>query len=248
MFELDGKVALITGGTRGIGIAYAKHVLAAGGKVVVNGRSGTDESEALISEFGHDRVALELADVSKPAEATSLVEAAGKKFGRLDVLCHAAGGPAGGKATEISPEDWNAAFDIHVHAAFHLFRAAHPHLAKEGGAVILVSSVAGIRGCPGTVAYQTVKGALIPFAKALAFDHASEGIRVNVIAPGIIRTRFHDGMSPEAKKHNLENRILVGREGTVDDVASAMMELTRNGFVTGEVFVVDGGMSMRVTG
>ena len=131
---------------------------------------------------------------------------------------------------------------------FHLFRAAHPYLAKEGGAVVLVSSVAGLRGCPGTVAYQTVKGALIPLAKALAFDHAVEGIRVNVLAPGIIRTRFHQAMTETAKAHNLANRIPLRREGTVDDVASAALELIRNDFITGEIVTVDGGMSMRITG
>ncbi len=119
-----------------------------------------------------------------------------------------AGGPAPGKIVDLTPEAWANAFAVHVHPVFHLFRAAHPYLVKEGGAVVLVSSVAGLRGCPGTVAYQTVKGALIPLAKALAFDHAAEGIRVNVLAPGIIRTRFHQAMTEAAKAHNLANRIL----------------------------------------
>ena len=140
------------------------------------------------------------------------------------------------------------AFAIHVHAVFHLFRQAHPFLAKQGGAVLLVSSVAGLRGCPGTVAYQTVKGALLPMARALAFDHAHEDIRVNVIAPGIIRTRFHDAMTDTAKAHNLANRIPLRREGTVEDVATAALELMCNQFITGELITVDGGMSMRITG
>jgi 3-oxoacyl-[acyl-carrier protein] reductase len=248
MYDIAGKLAVITGGTRGIGLGIARHLLAAGGKVVVNGRNATEEAGALQATYGEDRVAVDLCDVSVPAEAAGLIERSAKHFGRLDILVHAAGGPAPGKITELTPEAWANAFAVHVHPVFHLFRAAHPHLAKEGGAVVLVSSVAGLRGCPGTVAYQTAKGALIPLAKALAFDHAVEGIRVNVLAPGIIRTRFHQAMTEAARAHNLANRIPLRREGTVDDVASAALELIRNDFMTGEIVTVDGGMSMRVTG
>lgn len=248
MYDVQGKVALITGGTRGIGLALARDLLQAGANVLVNGRSATPEADGLVREYGKDRVVFRQGDVADPSVAAGAVADAEGRWGRLDILVHSAGGPAPGKITDVSPEAWSEAFNIHVHPVFHLFRAAHPLLAREGGAVILVSSVAGLRGCPGTVAYQTVKGALIPLARALAFDHAPENIRVNVIAPGIIRTRFHDSMSEAAKAHNLDKRIPLRREGTIEDVASAMMELVRNDFITGEVLTVDGGMSMRVTG
>lgn len=248
MYDIADKLAVITGGTRGIGLAIGAAILAAGGRVVLNGRAETEEATALSARFGPARVAVELGDVSDPKQATALVEKAGERFGRIDILIHAAGGPAPGKVIDLTPEAWMNAFAIHVHPVFHLFRAAHPYLKREGGAVLLVSSVAGIRGCPGTPAYQTVKGALIPLAKALAFDHAREKIRVNVINPGIIRTRFHDTMSEEAKAHNIANRILLGREGTVEDVAEAAMAMLTNDFITGESITVDGGMSMRVTG
>ncbi len=97
------------------------------------------------------------------------------------------------------------AFAVHVHPVFHLFQAAQPFLVRQGATVLLVPSVAGLCGCPGSVAYQTVKCALIPMARALAFDHASQGIRVNVIAPGIIRTWFHQKMTDAAKAHNIAN-------------------------------------------
>ena len=247
MYSVAEKVALVTGGTRGIGLALCRLLLANGSKVVMNGRTVTDEASALVNEFGKDRVACICADVSVPSEAARLVDSAAELFGRLDILVHSAGGPAPGKAIDLDTETWMKTFDIHVHPVFHLFRAAHPSLAKEGGAMLLVSSVAGLRGCPGTVAYQTVKGALIPLARALAFDHAAEGIRVNVVAPGIIRTRFHEKMTEEAKKHNIANRIPLRREGSVEDVAEACLELIRNEFVTGEVMTIDGGMSMRMT-
>jgi 3-oxoacyl-[acyl-carrier protein] reductase len=248
MYEIADKLAVITGGTRGIGLGIAQYLLEAGGKVAINGRTATEEAIALQAKYGADRVTIDLCDVSVPAEATGLVERAAKRFSRLDILIHSAGGPAPGKIVDLTPEAWTGAFAIHVHPVFHLFRAAHPYLARKGGAVVLVSSVAGLRGCPGTVAYQTVKGSLIPLAKALAFDHAVEGIRVNVLAPGIIRTRFHQAMTDAAKAHNLANRIPLRREGTVDDVASAALELIRNDFITGEIVTVDGGMSMRITG
>jgi NAD(P)-dependent dehydrogenase (short-subunit alcohol dehydrogenase family) len=248
MYDTSEKVTLITGGTRGIGLALARHLLDAGARVALNGRSATPEADALAAEFGAERVLVAYGDVADPAAVADLVAEAAARWGRLDILVHSAGGAVPGRVTDLTPDAWAAAFDVHVHPVFHLFRAAHPYLAREGGAVILVSSVAGLRGCPGTVAYQTVKGALIPMARALAFDHGAEGIRVNVIAPGIIRTRFHEAMTETTKAHNLANRIPLRREGSVDDVASAAMELIRNDFMTGEVVTIDGGMSMRITG
>lgn len=248
MLDIADKTALITGGTRGIGLAIGRALLEQGGKVVLNGRERTPEADALAKRYGSGRVATELADVSVPDHATRLVDAAAARFGRLDMLVHSAGGPAPGTILDLTTEEWMNAFAIHVHAVFHLFRRAHSFLARQGGGVLLVSSVAGLRGCPGTVAYQTVKGALLPMARALAFDHAKENIRVNVIAPGIIRTRFHAAMTDQAKAHNIDNRIPLHREGTVEDVATAALELLRNEFMTGELITVDGGMSMRITG
>ena len=248
MYDITGTCAVITGGTRGIGLAIGQMILSQGGNVVLNGRSSTPGAEALLAEHGPARVAIMLADVAQPDQATGLIAQAGAAFGRLDILVHAAGGPAGGTVMDLTTDAWMDAFAIHVHPVFHLFRAAQPFLARAGGAVLLVSSVAGLRGCPGSVAYQTVKGALIPLAKALAFDNAAAGIRVNVIAPGIIRTRFQDKMTEAAKAHNIANRIPLRREGSADDVAEAAMSLICNGFITGEVLTIDGGMSMRITG
>jgi len=248
MFDIANKAALITGGTRGIGAALAERLVEAGAAVLITGRSETAESRAVLARLqGKGRAAAHYGDIRGQAAAQAAVAATLAAFGRLDVLVHSAGGAAPGKITDISPENWMAAFDIHVHAVYHLFRAAHPSLAREGGAVVLLSSVAGLRGCPNAVAYQTVKAALPQMARALALDHGGEGIRVNAVAPGIIRTDFHAAMTPVAKAHNIANRIPLHREGTPDDVASLAMELIRNDFITGECFAVDGGMSMRIT-
>ena len=128
MYEIASKLAVITGGTRGIGLGIARHLLEAGGKVVINGRVETEEAGALQAEYGKDRIAIDLGDVSVPAEATGLVGRAAKQFGRLDILVHAAGGPAPGKIVDLTPEAWANAFAIHVHPVFHLFRAAQVKL------------------------------------------------------------------------------------------------------------------------
>ena len=248
MYKIANKLAIITGGTRGIGLAIADALLRSGGSVVLNGRSETDEAAALASEFGPERVMLDFGDVSDPGFVQGLVDRSVKKFGRLDIIVHSAGGPVPGTIVELTTDTWMQAFAIHVHPVFHLFKAAHASLAKEGGSVLLISSVAGLRGCPGSVAYQTVKGALIPLARALAFDNAKSGIRVNVLAPGIVRTRFHSSMQEATKQHNIKNRIPLQREGSTADVAEAAMALITNEFITGEVLTIDGGMSMRITG
>ncbi|MEN1678448.1 MAG: SDR family NAD(P)-dependent oxidoreductase [Planctomycetota bacterium] len=247
--QLEGKRALITGGTRGIGEAIALDFATHGAGVVINSRSRDDAADSAMAKLSSvGRPAEFIAgDVAKPGEVESLVQASVDAFGGLDVLVHNAGGPAPGTIDSVSPETWMNAFDVHVHAAYHLCRFAMPHLRKNSEAVILlVSSVAGIRGCPGALAYGTVKGAILQFTRMLARDLADDNIRVNCVAPGIIRTRFHESMTEETKAHNLANRIPLHREGTVEDVAQVAHLLATNSFITGETYVVDGGTSMQV--
>jgi NAD(P)-dependent dehydrogenase (short-subunit alcohol dehydrogenase family) len=187
------------------------------------------------------------ADSSKPAENTSLVEQTAGQLGRLDVLVHSAGGPVNGGLLQLAPEDWLAAFDVHIHAIFYLCRAAVPLMQKQKeGSIVLISSTAGIRGVHTHVAYQTVKGALPQFARALAREFADDNIRVNCVAPGVIRTRFHAAMTEETRKHNLQNRIPLHREGTSEQVASLIVELATNEYITGQTAVIDGGLTMRI--
>ncbi|HWJ75395.1 MAG TPA: SDR family oxidoreductase [Kaistia sp.] len=243
----ERQVAVITGGTRGIGAAIARALAARGVDLVLFGRNRDAEVDALLTELSAvTTVLFESGDAGDPETAERLVAATLAKFGRIDYLIPAAGGAVPGTAVSISLDAWDEAFRVHVHAPFHLFRAAHAALAKQGGAMLLVSSVAGLRGCPGTVAYQTVKGALPQMGRALARDHGHENIRVNTICPGIIETRFHAAMTPEARQNNLDNRIPLHRFGTSEDVARAAIELLTNPFITGETLVVDGGMSMRM--
>lgn len=247
--QLAGKVCLITGGTRGIGAASAIDLAQRGADVALVGRVLDDEAESVrrsVEETGR-RCLLVSGDMAKPEDAARCVEETVAAFGRLDVLIHSAGGPAPGSLLEITAETWYHAFDVHVHAIFHLCRAAIPHIQKNNeGAIILISSAAGLRGCLGAAAYGVVKGTLIQFTRVLAREMADSNIRVNCVAPGVIRTRFHDSMTPETYKNNIENRIPLHREGTSEQITQVITMLVENDFITGETVTIDGGLTMRI--
>jgi NAD(P)-dependent dehydrogenase (short-subunit alcohol dehydrogenase family) len=169
------------------------------------------------------------------------------RWGRIDILVHAAGAAAPGGFFETTDDSWRQAFDVHVHAVLRLAQAAVPHMIKQGeGAIILIGSSAGLRGCLGSLAYGVAKGALPQFARTLARELADHNIRVNCVSPGVVRTPFQDFLTPEQVENNIRNRIPLHREGTAENVAHAILELVVNDFITGENLVIDGGMSMRI--
>lgn len=246
--EISNKVALVTGATRGIGRAVARELARRGANLVIHGRDPLAAAavRAEILALGR-RCEIVLADAADPACATRCVSAALDPLGGLDILVPCAGAPAPGVLLDVSPEDWYRAFDVHVHAVFHLCRAAAPAmLARGAGAIVLVSSAAGARGCLGALAYGVAKGALPQFARSLARELAASHIRVNCVAPGIIRTAFQDSLSPEQARHNIEHRIPLHREGRPEDVADVVAMLVENDFITGETVAIDGGMTMRI--
>ena len=247
--NLHGKRALITGGTKGIGAAVALDLASCGAELALNARTQDESTEVLvkaIESLGRRCVFLQ-ADMARQEEVESCVEAAAEQLGGLDILIHSAGGPSPGKIEDISVEQWHETFNVHVHAAFHMCKKALPWMKKNSeGAIVLISSAAGIRGCPGALTYGTVKGALLNFTRMLARDVADDNIRVNCVSPGIIRTRFHSAMTSEQQAHNLANRIPLHREGTVEDVAQVVRLLVTNEFMTGESVTIDGGMTMQM--
>jgi NAD(P)-dependent dehydrogenase (short-subunit alcohol dehydrogenase family) len=247
--DLAGKVCLVTGGTRGIGAATALNFAQAGASLVLVARRSDDaaaKTRATIEALGGRCVSVS-GDLARPEVATQCVERSVQEFGGVDVLVHSAGGPAPGGLLALQPSDWYGAFDIHVHAIFHLCRAAIPHMQKRGqGVIILISSAAGIRGLKTNVAYQAVKGVLPQLTRALAFEFAGQNIRVNCVAPGVIRTDFHASMPPEVKELNLNQRIPMRREGTPAQVATLIRELVTNEYITGETVSIDGGLTMRI--
>jgi NAD(P)-dependent dehydrogenase (short-subunit alcohol dehydrogenase family) len=247
--NLQGKLALVTGGSRGIGAAIVRDLVRNGADVVFNCRTDGHNARGMLREIEtHGRRGrLIIADMASPFDAQRCIAEAIEFLGGLHILVHCAGGPAPGRIEDISYDKWRETFDVHVHAAFYLCRGALPAMRHAGeGAIVLVSSVAGIRGVPGAVAYGTAKGAVLQFTRMLARDVADDNIRVNCIAPGIIRTAFHDQMTQQQQSHNLKHRIPLHREGTGEDVAQAVRTLLTNEFMTGEILVIDGGMTMQI--
>jgi NAD(P)-dependent dehydrogenase (short-subunit alcohol dehydrogenase family) len=246
---LTDKVCLVTGGTRGIGAAGAIALARAGANVAINGRrldKEANDTKAAVEKLGRKCVLID-ADVSKPEVAAKAVERTVAELGGIDVLVHSAGGPVNGGLLDLTPEAWLGAFDVHIHPIFHLCRAAIPHMRKKReGVVILVSSTAGIRGIKTNIAYQTVKGAIPQLTRALAYEFAPDNIRVNCVAPGVIRTAFHATMTEATRQFNLEHRIPLKREGRPEQVATAILELATNDYITGETVVIDGGLTMRI--
>jgi NAD(P)-dependent dehydrogenase (short-subunit alcohol dehydrogenase family) len=247
--DLKNLACLITGGTRGIGAATAVALAERGGNIVIVGRRMDDAARDVVRQvesLGRRCIAIS-GDIAKPEESKRIVEETIGKLGSIDVLVHSAGGPVNGGLMDLTSEAWHAAFEVHVHPVFYLCRAAIPAMRKSRrGSIVLISSTAGIRGIRTNVAYQTVKGALPQLTRALAFEFADDNIRINCVAPGVIRTDFHAKMTPETRKHNLDNRIPLHREGTPEQVATLIREVVTNDYLTGETFVIDGGLTMRI--
>jgi len=247
--QLSGKIALITGGTRGIGAATAIALANSGADIAVAARTLDEEADQIrqtITKLGR-RCEIVQADFGKADESTRCVREVESRLGTVDILVHSAGGPVNGGLFDLTPEDWMAAFDVHVHAVFHLCRATIPGMRlKKRGVIILISSTAGLRGVVTNVAYQVAKGSLPQFARALAREFANDNIRVNCVAPGVIRTKFHASMTEEQRRLNLDHRIPLHREGTAEQVAELIMSLVKNDYITGETMTIDGGLTMRI--
>jgi NAD(P)-dependent dehydrogenase (short-subunit alcohol dehydrogenase family) len=248
--NLQGKVCLVTGGTSGIGAATALRLANRGAHIATVSRGGAtqipDNVLSALKVHGTTTRFLE-ADVADPVACRNCVDQVIQEFGRLDVLVHSAGGAVPGGLYAVTDENWMNAFAVHVHSVFHLTRASAPHMAQQGeGAIVLLGSAAGLRGCLGALAYGVVKGALPQFTRNLARELADQRIRVNCVSPGVIRTPFQDFLTPEQAANNIQNRIPLHREGKPEDVAEIIVSLVENDFITGENVIIDGGMTMRI--
>jgi len=247
--DLQGKVCLVTGGNSGIGGSTALALARKGAHIATVSRTGVAQKPENLRTLESQGTTIRLlrADVADPAACRHCVDQVIKDFARLDVLVHSAGGAVPGGLYAVTEENWMNAFAVHVHSIFHLARAAAPHMAQQGaGAIILLGSAAGLRGCLGALAYGVVKGVLPQFARGLARELADQNIRVNCVSPGIIRTPFQASLTPEQATNNIQNRIPLHREGQPEDVAELIVTLIENDFITGENFVIDGGMTMRI--
>jgi 3-oxoacyl-[acyl-carrier protein] reductase len=237
--SLEGRTALVTGASRGIGRSIATELSAAGASVVLSYRTGEAEAETLASEIGGRAVQ---ADVSDSASASALVEEAGD----VDILVNNAGVTRDGLLVRMSDEDWNTVIDTNLASCFYTCRAAaRGMMRKRAGTVVNISSIVGIHGNWGQTNYAASKAGIIGFTKSLARELGSRGVRANVVAPGYINTRLTDVLPEDAQKAMLENTPL-GKLGDPEDVAGAVRFLCSDeaSFITGEVLLVDGGLGM----
>jgi 3-oxoacyl-[acyl-carrier protein] reductase len=236
---LEGRIALVTGGSRGIGSAIARELARAGATVVIGYRSGAAEAEGVAEEIGGRAVQ---ADVSNAEQARTLVEQAGE----LDVLVNNAGVTRDGLIARMPDEDWRTVLETNLGGVFNTCRAAaRGMMRKRSGAIVNVSSVVGLRGNPGQTNYSASKAGIIGFTKALARELGGRGVRANVVAPGYIATRLTNELPEDLRELMLANTPL-GRLGEPEDVAGAVRFLCSEEarFITGEVLLVDGGLGM----
>jgi 3-oxoacyl-[acyl-carrier protein] reductase len=241
--SLDGKVALVTGGSRGIGAAISRELAEAGARVAVNYRAGQEAAETLAGEIGG--LAAQ-ADVSSSDEVQGLVERVESELGDLDILVNNAGVTRDTLIARMSDEDWETVIDTNLRGTFNTSRAvARKMLRRRSGAIVNLSSVVGVHGNPGQANYAASKAGVIGLTKALARELGSRGVRVNAIAPGYISTELTDVLPEAARALILQNTPL-GRLGEPGDVAGAVRFLCSDeaAFITGEVLLVDGGLGM----
>lgn len=238
--NLEGKVAVVTGAARGIGLTTAQLLAQAGAKVAICDLGEEDLKAAPIEAL---KVA---ANVTDSQAADRLIAETLEKWGRIDILVNNAGITRDGLLMRMKDEAWEQVLSVNLTGVFNVTRAAiRPMLKQRSGSIINLASVVGIMGNPGQANYAASKAGVIGFTKAVAREVASRGIRVNAVAPGFIQTQMTAELSDGAKK-KLKEQIPMGVLGTSEDIAQAILFLAGDGarYITGQVLAIDGGMAM----
>jgi len=245
MFRLDGKLAVVTGASGGIGAGIAQSLHSQGASVVLSG-TRREALDAVAATLG-SRVFVCPADLSDPAAPDALIAAAERESGiPLDILVNNAGLTRDMLALRMKDADWNQVLEVDLAAPFRLCRAAlKGMLRRRAGRIISIASIVGVTGNPGQANYAAAKAGLIGMSKSLAQEVGSRGITVNVVAPGFVATAMTDALS-DTQKERLTASIPLGRMGTPPDIAAAVVYLAsaEAAWVTGATLHVNGGMAM----
>lgn len=245
---LEGKVAIVTGASRGIGEAIARAIVEAGGKVVVASRK-IESVEAVASALGPNAFGV-AAHTGREADCEALVDAAVKRFGQVDLLVNnAATNPYFGPLTDTDATAWEKTFEVNVKGYFWMARSVIRHLQarKAGGSIVSVTSVAGVEAAPMMGVYGMTKAAVISMTKTLAVELGAQKIRVNAVAPGFVDTKFaaavvkNDGLLAEVTR-----KTPLGRVAAPEEIAGGVVFLLGNGasYLTGHTLIIDGGMTV----
>ena len=248
--KLDGKVALITGGSLGLGKATAELFVKEGAKVVITGRTEKTLQEA-VEEAKNKGLEIDylVSDVSKEEDCKEAVDFTLNKYGKIDILFNNAGVLHAALTHETDTETWDRLFNINVKGTYLMSKYAIPHMLENGyGCSVNNSSIAGLKGIPGISAYNSTKGAVTQLTRSMALDYAKQGIRVNAICPGTIETPMVDGLLDKMPDRGGAEELFksfhpMGRFGTADEIVHSVLFLCDDNiqFMTGSMLSVDGG-------
>ncbi|ARJ21046.1 acetoacetyl-CoA reductase [Bacillus sp. ISL-8] len=247
MVQLNGKVAIVTGGAKGIGKAITVALAEEGAKVVINYNSSKEAAENLVKELGkegHDVYAVQ-ADVSKVEDANRLVEEAVNHFGQVDILVNNAGITRDRTFKKLNREDWERVIDVNLSSVFNTTSAVLPYISEaEEGRIISISSIIGQAGGFGQTNYSAAKAGMLGFTKSLALELARTNVTVNAICPGFIDTEMVAEV-PEEVRQKIVAKIPKKRFGQADEIAKGVVYLCRDGaYITGQQLNINGGLYM----
>ncbi|MFL5256472.1 MAG: SDR family NAD(P)-dependent oxidoreductase [Rhodopila sp.] len=250
LFDLSGKVAVITGGNGGIGLGMARGIASLGAHIVIAGRNEEKAVAALkaLHDMGTE-ASFSVADVTKKADCEALIDAAVKRHGHVDILVNNAGTSVRKMPEDLSEDEWHHVLDTNLTSAFFCSQAAHPVMAKQGGGkMINIGSMMSLFGAPYAVAYASSKGGIVQMSRAMATAWAKDNIQVNAVLPGWIDTDLTRRARQQVSglHDSVEKRTPHGRWGVPDDMAgiAAFLASPASDFVTGTAIPVDGGFSI----